>query len=237
MEQKIKKENDIVRPEMSIEQWVRWAYRDIAVAYKYNKKYIAVVYRNIEDLYDPREDEDHLWKLILFHREYKLGDYQWMEKNDLFNIDDFDKYYEEHKDEILMKLNVYAYEHGGLPIISLDNSTYPFNDRWDAYMIGYAILLKQDLMKFFDDKELFLNIISGDIHIKQKVKEILKQEIKTYNDWLSGNTYCFDIYDKKTLEHLDGCGGFYGNLYDTIKQMKELVDEDFKELFDDMETF
>jgi len=236
MQKEMKKENDIVRPEMSIEQWVRWAYRDTAVAYKYNDKYIAVVYRNIEDLYDPREDEN-LWKFVFFHKEYALGDWEWREKNHMFKFDDFEKYYEEHKNDILMKEPVYAYEHGGLPIISLDNSTYPFNDRWDAGIIGYAILLKDDVKKFYDDKELFLNILSGNVHIKQKVYEVLKTEIKIYNDWLSGNDYCFDIYDKKTLENIDGCGGFYGNLYDTIKQMKELVDEDFKDLFDDMETF
>ena len=231
MQEEMKKENDVVRPEMSIEQWVRWAYRDTAVRYKYNDKYIAVIY-HADDIFDPRDDEN-LWKFVFFHRSYELGDYKWMKKHGIKTPDDFEEYLFFTKD-VIMETTIYAYDHGMIQI-SLDNSTYPFNDRWDAGVIGHAILLKDDIKKFYGDKEIMLYELTDEL--KNKVWEELQHEIKVYNHYLVGEHYCYTLYDKNTLNNIDGCCGFYENIYDAIKEIREFVDEEYKDLFDNMETF
>ena len=230
MQEEMKKE--IVNVEMPIEQWVRWAYRDIAVAYKYNDEYIAVIY-HADDIFDPRDDEN-LWKFVFFHRSYDLGDYKWMKEQGIKLPDDFDEYYEEHRDEIIMKTTIYAYDHDKIQI-SLDNSTYPFNDRWEAGIIGYAIVFKNDIKKFYGDKEIMLYKLTDEL--KNKLWEELQHEIKVYNHYLAGENFCYEIYDKNTLNNIDGCCGFYEGIYDAIKEIREFVDEEYKDLFDDMETF
>lgn len=143
----------------------------------------------------PRE-WDNLGTMICFHRRYDLGD-----KHN-YSSDDYSGW-EEMKQAIIKEENpavilpLYMYDHSGISI-----STSPFSCRWDIGQIGFILVSKKKVLEGFGVKRVSNKLV-------QKLEAILEGEVETYNQYVEGDVYGFQIVDEDD-EILDSCYGFYG---------------------------
>ena len=94
---------------------------------------------------------------------------------------------------------MYLYDHSGITI-----STSSFNDRWDSGRIGFIFVSKYKIKKEGIDET--------------KVEEYLKGEVSTYDQYLTGDVWGYQVYEITTCslgdEHkneVESCYGFYGH--------------------------
>lgn len=162
---------------------------------------------------NPYEEWDFLGTFYHWHRRGFFGE-------------DISGYNEEDIEELLKDkiwLPVYLYEHSGQTI-----NTTGFSCPWDSGQVGFIAVEKSQVLKEWDKKRLTKNLI-------EKAKECLKGEIKTLDDYLTGNVYGYrinkiteeeDIYGEKIIEEdIDSCWGFFGN-YDEymVPECKSIID-------------
>ena len=95
-------------------------------------------------------------------------------------------------------LPVYLYDHSGQSI-----STKPFSCNWDSGQVGFIYAnLKMCNDVGFEWKKWTKKR-------KDKIKNYLEGEIKTFNQYVSGEVYSFTI--EEDGEIIDSCCGFYGD--------------------------
>jgi len=170
-------------------------------------KYLIEIYQDT-DTESPRE-WDNLGTMVCFHRRYDLGD-----KHD-YDSDDYSGW-EEMKEAIIKQekvhtiLPLYLYDHSGITI-----STGPFSCNWDSGQIGWIFVSKEKVKEEGMDES--------------KVEDYLKGEVKTYDQYLTGDVYGYRIYEVITCslghdheEDLHSCGGFYGEDY-CLQEAKDIV--------------
>jgi hypothetical protein len=142
-----------------------------------------------EDNYSP-DDWDTLGKFYHWHHRYSISDAAENIRN-----------WEEEEIKELLKnsiyVPVYMYDHSGITI-----NTTGFSCPWDSGQIGYYLVSKEDVKKEYGGK-----IISK--KLKETVINILNNEIKSWDDYFTGNIFSFFIKDEDG-EILDSCGGYYG---------------------------
>jgi hypothetical protein len=172
---------------------------------KGNKKFRIKIVQDT-DPSSPRED-DNLGTMVCFHKRYDLGD-----KHD-YNHIEYDSWGEQRKDiekteNVCVILPLYLYDHSGITI-----STSPFGCNWDSGQVGWIFVSKEDVRKEFGVKRITKEII-------EKVTNILESEVETYDQYLMGDVYGYEICEVVTCseghEHeneLDSCWGFYGSEY------------------------
>lgn len=95
-------------------------------------------------------------------------------------------------------LPVYMYDHSGITI-----RTGPFNDPWDSGQLGYIYVSKEKVRKEMEWKKITKERI-------EKIKDILRSEIKEYDNYLTGSVYYYEIIDPDTEESINSCGNFFG---------------------------
>jgi hypothetical protein len=180
------------------------------------KEYTINIFQD-EAINSPRED-DNLGTMICFHKRYDLGD-----KHD-YKTEDFGSWEElENKiivdNKALIILPLFLYDHSGLSI-----RTYPhgYHGSWDCGKIGY-IFVSTDKVK----KEWKVKTISA--KLKKTIENNLIAEVETYNDYIQGNIYRYTI--EKNGEHIDSCGGYYGDPEDSglMTDAKQAIDYHIKE--------
>lgn len=158
---------------------------------------------------DPRE-WSNLGTMVCFHRRYCLGD-----ANKPFSSDQFDSWAEMEdyiwKDlDAAVVLPLYLYDHSGITM-----NTTGFSCRWDSGQVGFIYVTKDRLRKEYGVKRIRREL-------KEKVEKILVSEVHTYDQFISGDVYRFEIVKVESCDHghnheeyEDSCGGFYG--YDIKK--------------------
>ena len=140
---------------------------------------------------NPRE-WDNLGTMICFHSRYMLGD-----KHDL-SIEAL-KELVSRRD--ILALPLYLLDHSGL---ALNTSGFAYIDPqgWDWDQVGYLYVTHEKLRQEYGVKKVSRRLL-------EKVKQILEAEIETYNQYLSGDVYGYEIEDPYDNEG-DSCWGFYG---------------------------
>lgn len=144
---------------------------------------------------NPRTEMDNLGTFFMFHSSYSFGD-----ENTVINKNHYGDWGEleqgiRKKFDVAVLLPVYLLDHSGLTI-----STTPFECRFDSMQIGYIFATKDKIRECF----LIKNVTKK---IKELAENNLIGEIDTFNSYLNGETYCYDIYEGEN--HLDACGGYY----------------------------
>ena len=144
----------------------------------------------------PRE-WDNLGTMICFHGRYNLGD-----KHD-FSREEAQEFLKSK--EICLSLPLYLYDHSGITM-----STSPFGCRFDSMCVGWTVVSKEQVRKEFGVKRINKKLI-------EKVTNILEGEVKTYDQYLTGDIYGYKIFKvtecelgHEHKEELDSCWGFYG---------------------------
>lgn len=102
--------------------------------------------------------------------------------------------------ERFIALPLYLYDHSGITI-----STHPFSCRWDSGKVGYIYISYERIRKEYSVKRVTKKL-------RKQVREYLKGEVKTLDQYLTGDVYGY-------VSEVDGCNGFFGE--EGYKQMLE----------------
>jgi hypothetical protein len=159
------------------------------------ENYILEIFPD-EPYESPREWEN-LGTMICFHRRYNLGD-----KHN-FNLEEAEEMVKGK--DICVSLPLYLYDHGGITM-----STGSFSCNWDSGQVGWIFVTKEQVRKEYNVKRISKDLI-------EKVTNILEDEVKTYDQYLTGDVYGYrisqiDVCDKgcEHKDEIDSCWGFYG---------------------------
>ena len=160
------------------------------------------------------------------------------EKDDLFDDLVDNGFIEEATDEELWEiitdhaviLPLYLYDHSGITM-----KTKPFGCPWDSGQVGWIYVTHDRI-----SKELTSDEEKADW---QKAEDILNQEIKTYDQYITGEVFGFvlekeDVCDnckQQVQEHIDSLWGLYG--YEDLEEnLKIHLEEEYHYLIDQLET-
>lgn len=166
------------------------------------KGYTIKIVRD-DDVESPRE-WDNLGKMICFHNKYNLGDKHDYTQEQLRDI-------VKRKDVIALPL--FLYDHSGITM-----STGEFSCQWDSSQVGY-IFVDFEAIK----KEYSVKIITK--QLRETVITVLTGEVETYDDFLTGNVYGYEVEDSEG-EFIDSCYGYYGDdeNNEMVNQAKGIID-------------
>jgi hypothetical protein len=163
-------------------------------------------------------------KMICFSKRYNLGDKHDYKFHDYNNWDEMKADIIRNEKPLVIQ-PLYFYEHSGCSI-----STSPFGCRWDSGQIGFAIITKEMIRKTFNVKHVLKK------KWYDKSVEMLNGEVETYDQYLTGDVYGFELYEDD--EETDSCSGFYGDDFwkngmsenigkDIIEKLKKELEKEF----------
>ncbi len=138
----------------------------------------------------PRE-WSNLGIMVYGHNSYKLGEEKI--QGDLDGWGEEEEYLKKEKNAVVI-LPLYLYDHSGITM-----RTYPFSCNWDSGQVGFIYTTRKKIDEFLGVKKLTKKAI-------EKIKEQLINEVKEFDDYITGNIYGYII--EKTD---DSCWGFYGD--------------------------
>lgn len=172
---------------------------------------------------NPREDSEMLGTMAYKHRNYCLGEEQisdpieWLEEK--LGLTPKYEYTNERLEELearfykeYIALPLYLYDHSGITM-----KTTPFGCRWDSGKVGYIYLSKAKAREEYGYKLITKTR-------REKLLSYLESEVKTFDQYLTGEVYSFKIEDENQDE-IDSCGGFYGTDWEN-NGIKDYIDEE-----------
>lgn len=181
---------------------------------------------------NPRTAWDNAATMLCWHGRYNLGDdHNWPEPHhavaDLLGID-MEDYAEKYRkasealeDAPVTVLPLYLYDHGGITL-----STTAFSCPWDSGQVGFIYITHKKLQE-----ELCMDYAEGwkpNDEQSEKALAILKGEVSTYDDYLTGNVWSFTLERRvgasDEWEHKDSGSGFFGDRDAAVSAAKELID-------------
>lgn len=168
----------------------------------------------IEVYQDGDTDSPESWgneEMAGWHREFTV-------KNKHINKDIFGAYikqegYEEYAEEakeVEKKFYIFgvdAYIHSGIRL-SMHNAGY--RDKWDTSDYVGCILVSVDEVKSHTTPD-------------KEAERIAKGILATWNDYLSGNVYGYNLTDVVSRDNAGGCGGYYGDWEEDAKDGSGLI--------------
>ena len=174
-----------------------------------NKK--VKIYQEDDTLESPRM-WDNLGIMICFHKRYSLGDRTDLTSEDFNSFSELKDHLIKNEKAVII-LPLYLYDHSGITI-----SVNPFSCHWDSGQIGYIYTTKERI----DKEEL----------TEERAKEILLNEVKIYDQYLTGDIFRYKYVELKQCkecnhieeEVIDDCGGFYG-----MSDCKEVLSTEIKD--------
>jgi hypothetical protein len=171
-----------------------------------------------EDVENPRTWCDHAGVMIYQHRNYILGDERFdpsdMVDEDDNEYEDVEEYLTKERGAICV-MPLYIYDHSGVTM-----STSSGSCRWDTSHVGYIYMTKKAAVEGW-----------GENYTMEQIQQCLEWEVEEFDDYLTGNVYGFEIYEKKTIqekcphcgentkdayeedEFIESCWGIYGLKY------------------------
>jgi len=163
----------------------------------------------------PRE-WDNLGTMVCFHRHYELGDKTDMTIEEAREIP-------QRKDVVWLPL--YLLDHSG---IWMNTGGFGHVDPqgWDSGQVGIIYVEHAKLMKEWSKDKVTLDMA-------QEAGRILEQEVKTYNEYLTGDVLGYIIEHDETCEHChhtevvhdDSCWGYYGMTPEgLVEEAKGIID-------------
>jgi len=160
------------------------------------------IYRD-EDAESPRE-WDNLGTMVCWHRRYHLGDeitWKYITGRPHFGSpDEFREWLETSEGKGAIVLPLYLYDHSGITM-----STGPFSCPWDSGQVGWIYATRETIRKEYSAKRITKKL-------RTKVVEVLQGEVKTYDEFLTGQVYGYVVEDAEGND-LDSCWGFFGMEY------------------------
>lgn len=161
-----------------------------------NGKTLQVIQDN--DPINPRTEWDNLGVMVCFHNRYQLGD-----KNHGYNSKDYNSWDEMKKaiiknEDVAVILPLFLYDHSGITM-----KTTSFNDQWDSGQVGFIFVTKKQAREQFSKKRISKQFT-------KKLEDYMVGEVETYDQYLTGDVYGFQIINQEGEEE-DSCWGFFGD--------------------------
>ncbi len=167
-------------------------------------------------------DWDNLTKMVCFNRNYKLGDNgHGYDFRYLDSWDDLENTLRSNENVVSLE-PLYLYDHSGISISTSRQCT------WDSSMVGFIYVTKDELVAnnfkwsgkdkvpldnpYIDD--------NGEVTDEgfEAAKSWIDSELKTYDQYLTGDVYRYVIRDEDD-ECIDSCSGYFGD--DSIEEIKK----------------
>jgi hypothetical protein len=151
----------------------------------------------------PRND-CNLGIVAVFHNSYDFGDEVDFTAEDFGGWDEMEAGIRKNEKPIAL-LPIYMMDHSGITI-----KTSSFDCQWDSGQVGFIYTTNKKL------DEIGLSIKNGESwpDFVTRIEESLRGEIKTLDQYLTGDVYGFQHKDAEG-EELDSCWGFYGDDFKT----------------------
>jgi hypothetical protein len=144
-------------------------------------------------VYDPSpispREWDNLATMVCFHRRYSLGD-----DHKFRSPDEVRRHIAATK---AIWLPLYLYDHSGITM-----QTAPFSCPWDSGQVGGIYIEREKLLAELSRKRLTRKGI-------EYAERVMRHEVETYNDYLTGNVYGF-IVENGDGDELDSYWGICG---------------------------
>lgn len=193
------------------------------------------------DASNPRTEYDNLGTMVCFHSRYDLGDkHEYKTPEDFLlalagehrdNLEDYlenklwrrivkaeggaeyeaqkKEYYAKRKDIIWDTINKHyvilplgLYDHSGITMY-IGSQPSPFDPGgWDSGQVGWIYISKKKAREEYGKGKDTL----------AKAEEYLRGEVKTFDQYLTGDVYGYIVEDEAG-ETLDSCWGFFGHEY------------------------
>lgn len=144
---------------------------------------------------NPRTSWDNLGTMVCFHNRYDLGDKHEYNSNDYNSWKELFKAIDK-KENACIILPLYLYDHSGITM-----KTSSFNDRWDSGQVGFIFVSKEKVRKEYSVKRVSKKLA-------EKVAQVLEGEVETYDKYLTGEVYGYEVLDEDD-EVVDSCWGYY----------------------------
>jgi hypothetical protein len=150
------------------------------------------------DPMNPRTEFDNLGTMVCYHSRYELGD----KKHDFIkDPEGFKQFLKDNADNIIA-LPLYLLDHSGLWIRTARFHEDPGG--WDTSMLGFIYITKEKARKEYGWKHLTPARV-------QKLREYLEGEVEIYNQYLTGDVYGYQVFDKDGEDLYEACYGFFGS--------------------------
>lgn len=152
---------------------------------------LTIKYVPDKDAESPRK-WDNMGKMVCWHRRYELGD-----QHNFANFDEFTP----PKDAIVLPL--FLYDHSGLRIkVGSFEGLPQGHARFDSGQVGFIVADRAAICENFMCKRVTKKL-------RERVTRCLLAEVETYDKYLSGDVWGFEVTDEDG-ETLESCFGFYG---------------------------
>ena len=172
-----------------------------------------------ESLEEYAEDEDETYeKSDNYYQEFLLHNYVYSHLSDAHQIKNTLHVLYEVLKKYVAILPVYLYEHGGITM-----NTTGFSDRWDSGQVGHCYVSHQKIL------EIWPELRGDEEKLKQKAKEVIEQEVATYDQYLRGDVWVINItkvtkcqcqcqcqcqceheHEHEHIEDIESLSGIYG---------------------------
>ena len=181
--------------------------------------------------------------MLCVHNRYDLGDSTDINHNDFDSWAEMEKHLYKKEDAAIV-LPLYLYDHSGITI-----STGSFSCRFDSGQIGFIYISRAKILKEYGRK-----IVTK--ALKEKVTTYLEGEVKTYDQYLTGEVYgfiveeatemvklsreeyetgvCDNVESETEWTEIDSCWGFYGDDFLT-NGVLDYAGEEFKDQLKNIE--
>jgi len=143
---------------------------------------------------NPRKEWDNAGLMICFHRRHDLGDKHEMTRGGAQD-------YVARSDVIALPLMLY--DHGGISISTRSFYGRAQHAEWDSGQVGWITITKAQAIKKWGHKKFSKGVLA-------RAVKCLEGEVETYDQYLRGEVYGFDIKSPEG-EDVDSCWGFYGD--------------------------
>jgi hypothetical protein len=165
---------------------------------EYERNGLTVTIFRDDDPESPRE-WDNVGTMICAHRNYNLGDEQF-DPDKYDGWEDFRKHLIEDEGAVVI-LPLYLYDHSGISMYTTGDSGYRQHEAWDSGQVGLIYTDEAMITSYFGEYN------QSSLELAEK---LLRQEVATYDQYLTGDVYGFEVTNPKTGEDIDSCWGIYG---------------------------
>lgn len=169
----------------------------------FGKYRIDIIPDDAADVEDPR-NWDNLGTMICFHSRYRLGD-----KHNFGDPEEAREFLKNKKTRHIV-LPLYLYDHGGITM-----NTTGFSCPWDSGQVGWIYVTREKVREEYGCKRVSKKMV-------KRIKGYLRNEVETYDQYLTGDVYGYRITNEETDEEVDSCWGFFGD-DDCMKEAESVV--------------
>jgi len=191
------------------------------------------------DVSNPRDEDCNFGTMVCWHKRYMLGDkkpdyepyefcWRLMQERE-WNIQNKDipeygyiedRHIAAYIDKHFCVLPLFLYDHGGITM-----STGRFSCPWDSGQVGYIYVSLEEcqanwMVPDAGWKHPLQDHEGNSLTMYEYAERLLKGEVETYDNYLTGDVYGFIIEQRETVENdidddpeweeVDSCWGFYG---------------------------